>query len=412
MKNIFFLSNVQSDLFPNNSRSSFHSLIPINDLDYLPDINLEAAIKSITYDNGREEKLEKDEMLGIRSNICEYTVRNGEYDRVISLLSSSKNESSVVQLNFKNPTFFPTRKELLSRACFQIINLDTNNQPNFKGGSPTFIQVVVRKRLSKMKKPFNIFLESSCVKSKKLFPSNNNMEFTIELVERMEFRRNWHVTLKSLFITNCFFNVHSCEFTYFRFRYGHMIHRKRVQMKDGVYRSLADIIKLIDESLLKNKLDLIVSESSQHISFDLKRELAKDEEIHFVLNPHLSHILGFHPYIEESQKHIFSSENTDEWKGAYTVNIHSLIPKNLIVCCDIADETIFGGQHVKILRLVNNSHKSSNDILSFDFLQNEYVELGVKNFGCIKIRIVDVSGNTILCDRQIPTRLQLMFVNV
>ena len=87
-------------------------------------------------------------------------------------------------------------------------------------------------------------------------------------------------------------------------------------------------------------------------------------------------------------------------------------PRNLIICCDIVNDTIFSGEHVKLLRLITNPINKSSDIITFDFLQNEYVELLVKEFKSIKIRIADVSGKTVKCDSDIPTRLQLMFINV
>ena len=65
-----------------------------------------------------------------------------------------------------------------------------------------------------MKKPFNIFLDSSCPKSKNLYPKNNNMEITIDLPESMDFRRNWHVALKSLFIPNKFVTFDDCYVKY------------------------------------------------------------------------------------------------------------------------------------------------------------------------------------------------------
>ena len=109
---------MQSDMFPQNTRSKFDSYIDVNDLEYISDNDIEAAIKSITFDNKREENLLKDDVLAIHSNICEYTIRNGEYDRIISLINSSRLENDVVHVDFKNPTFFETRKELLSRAHF------------------------------------------------------------------------------------------------------------------------------------------------------------------------------------------------------------------------------------------------------------------------------------------------------
>ena len=35
-------------------------------------------------------------------------------------------------------------------------------------------------------------------------------------------------------------------------------------------------------------------------------------------------------------------------------NIHAYIPKSIIVTCDIVDETVFGGERIKLLRLITN----------------------------------------------------------
>ena len=283
-KNIFYLSNSDSELYPSNSRSKFNSYIDIDKLDYLPNNNIEAAIKSITYDNVRDEILIEDQLLGIRSNICEYTIRNGQYDRVLSLVHSPKGENNrTVTLNFKNPTFFQTSKQQLSRAWFQIINLDTDSAPNFKEGAPTFIQIAVRQSQSSMKKPFNIFLDSSCPNSKISYPSNSNMDFCIELPERMDFRRKWSVTLKSLFLNNKFFNVHSCSYTYMRFRFGTPSQIKRIDLMDGAYNSLSDIVKAIEKSFEENEVKILVSETASKISFYLQNNLLEQEELHLYL---------------------------------------------------------------------------------------------------------------------------------
>ena len=89
-----------------------------------------------------------------------------------------------------------------------------------------------------------------------------------------------------------------------------------------------------------------------------------------------------------------------------------MYPKNLIIGCDVVDDTIFGGEHVKLLRLVTNNVHVDGDILSFDFLQNEYVNLNIKEFKSIKIGILDASGGHVKTDNSFPTRLQLMFSTV
>ena len=50
MKNIFYTSNANKDLFIDNTRSDFNSYIDINDLNYIDD-DVEVGIKSIVFDN-------------------------------------------------------------------------------------------------------------------------------------------------------------------------------------------------------------------------------------------------------------------------------------------------------------------------------------------------------------------------
>ena len=83
---------------------------------------------------------------------------------------------NIHQLKFKSLKFFHRHKELLSNAKFTIVNLKTGEQPEWDEGSPTFIHLIVRKRMST---DFNIFVESNDAASKLKFDENSNMEFTI-----------------------------------------------------------------------------------------------------------------------------------------------------------------------------------------------------------------------------------------
>ena len=78
---------------------------------------------------------ENEKLYGIKSNISDPIVRNGEYDDIVSLFVGNKT-NDVVHVDFKNPSFFQTRKELLSRASFKIIDVTTNTTPYFAVGSP------------------------------------------------------------------------------------------------------------------------------------------------------------------------------------------------------------------------------------------------------------------------------------
>ena len=94
----------------------------------------------------------------------------------------------------------------------------------------------------------------------------------------------------------------------------------------------------------------------------------------------------------------------------YILNIHAFTPKNIIVTCDIVDETVFGGEHLKLLRFITNKMDRLGDAIHHNFLQDEYIKLGTHEFDKIKIRISDVTGNLLKVDYpEIETRLQLEF---
>ena len=203
MKNIIYCSNVQKHLFKLNTRSYFKNYIDIDNSDYLPDGDIEVAVKKIIFDI--DVKLEhktaliymnkryaENPILALRSSICKNSPFNDRYDNLLCMFTSE----NIHQVQFKTPTFFPTHKELLSNATFTIVNLKTGEQPEWEEGSPTYIHLIVRK---KMRNNFNIFVESDDKASKLKFNENNNMDFTIALPERFRFG-DWEVCLKSLLL--------------------------------------------------------------------------------------------------------------------------------------------------------------------------------------------------------------------
>ena len=54
--------------------------------------------------------------------------------------------------------------------------------------------------------------------------------------------------------------------------------------------------------------------------------------------------------------------------------------------------------------------EANGDVLQYEFLQDEYVNLGTHEFDRIQISICDVSGeNSNVYYKEMPTRLQLEF---
>ena len=356
---------------------------------------------------------ENEKLYGIKSNISDPIVRNGEYDNIVSLFVGNKT-NDVVHVDFKNPSFFQTRKELLSRASFKIIDVTTNTTPYFAVGSPTYIQVVVRKKV--MEKSFNIFLDSSSEKSKAIYPGNNATNFTIELPERLSFSRDWQVTLKSLFLPNNIHNVPDCYLMYSQCREGKdgegvkVLHSKKLILKEGNYPTISSILNDLNEQISEAQLPISMEDQDGKVKISCDTILQPETFLQLHMGQDLAYILG---YIKPPKK--FTTLRLYEYQESiapYEADMFRSYPKNLIIGCDVVDNTIFGGEHVKLLRMVTNTEHSSSNILSFEFLQNEYVDLNVKEFKSIQIAIMDATGNPVKTDSSTPTRLQLMFSTV
>ena len=437
--NILNLHNVPVKIYSGNSlRNVFRWMKPKNRIlkvrSFFPNEYIDEALdykQEIEYFKVRKrmkpKKLnlklfENEKLYGIKTNISDPIVRNGEYDNIISLFTGNKT-NEVVHVDFKNPSFFPTRKELLSRASFQIIEVDTDTTPHFAVGSPTYIQVAVRKRI--MSKKFNIILDSSCKKSKKIYPENNATSFTIELPERLTFNRDWQVTLKSLFLPNNIQNVSNCwmilnqvtkgnyppEGNEKRYKDGYrVLHHVKLELKEGKYPTIDSVLSDLSEQILKVQIPISMQLQGGKVKISCYTSIESETFYAVEMSEDLASILG---YINPSEKfQDIKLYQYEEKTAPYESDVFAIYPKNLIIGCDVVDNTIFGGEHVKLLKMVTNTEHSSNNILSFEFLQDEYVDLNVKEFKTIKIAIMDATGNPVKTDSSIPTRLQIMFSTV
>ena len=122
----------------------------------------------------------------------------------------------------------------------------------------------------------------------------------------------------------------------------------------------------------------------------------------------MNKILGF--TVKAENKIYNLSRKFASIEAYYTPNIHAYTPKCMIVTCGIVDETVFGGERLKLLRLITNKMDRLGDTIHYDFHHDEYVKLGTHEFDKIKIRISDVTGNLLKVDyAEIETRVQLEF---
>ena len=397
-----------------------------------------------------DENLLKPLIFGLRSNICEHSIRNNKYDQVIAIIDNSS-LGNIKEIEFKNPTFYPTSKEKLSQASFEIFDLLTDKQPNFDIGSPTIINCVVRKM--NQKNSFSILLDSSC-KDSNIIYKNSPMDFTIELAERIYIPENWGVSLKSLFLTNSLYNISSDKFFFsyseelkqkdFRSEWREKYTKTGVTVGDGsishhsyetskipdryivdteeweyeykfsdhplpagCYESLDQLVAVLQNSFDKNQVRLNIKvEGDNLIVISLKEDVVGGR-FKLSLSPYLSFTLGLTENIDKSFEYMF--ETSDPYSQIVDPKLKMLNPKYLFVCCDIVEDTIFSGEHVKLLRLLVNVEDSQFKIMNYDFLQPDTKNVKIREFSSIHVTITDITGKPLLTDSIIPTILQLEF---
>ena len=260
-----------------------------------------------------------------------------------------------------------------------------------------------------MKRPFTIFVDSSDAESKQLYPNNTSTDFTIELPERMTFRKNWTVALKSLSLANKIHNIEDCH-ALFRFhdRNRRVSASKAATLQNGNYPTIESFLHNLHRVFKKKRIPVAVAQSENgHVSIKYRYKVKKGVVIDLRLSKYLACILGYTSSPKYSQSLRF--DENQEYIAPHQPNMFLTYPKNLIIGCDIVDDTIFGGQHVKLLRLVTNTSNLTSEILTFDFQQDERVSLGIREFKSIHISILDASGNPVKSESNFSTKLQLQF---
>ena len=429
-KRLVDLTNIHPEVINKNENAKKFLMRVIN-YDYIL-VDRKTTLKS-------EESLLKPMLLGIRSNISEHTVRNSVFDQIVAVFNIA-NLSDVKEIEFKNPIFYPTTKEKLSRATFEIIDFLTNSRPYFDVGNPTIINCIIRKKMKKSDS-FPILLDSSCRQSKDLYEDNDSMNFRIELPERISLPENWGVSLKSLFLTNNLYNVTSNKFFIsYKEEYGQgdslplveygpprpgkrmpdryslntMDERYEYQingipLKSGCYKSISEIVDQIQKCFDENHIRMKISYINSKIIAITSAPTTSGGTFTIKMSPYLSFVLGLSNNIDKGFEQTF--KGMEKYQANYETRLKMLNPKYVIVCADIVDETIFSGEHVKLLKIIVNVEHNDNEILNFDFLHYDVKDVKYREFSSIQITITDITGSPLITDSIIPTILQLEFFN-
>ena len=402
-----------------------------------------------------DENLLKPLLLGLKSSFCKHSIRNNTYDQVVAVIDNS-GKNNIKEIQFKNPTYYPTTKDQLSHATFELFDFQTEKQPNFDIGSPTIINCIVRKMNEKAQNSFSVLLDSSC-KDSNLTYNNSPMDFHVKLAERLYLPENWGVSLKSLFMTSDLYNVSPDKFY---FSYSEEVTQKEFQkhwrenytktgvsinsdgsvsthpiettkvperysvdhneweyeymfsdvpLPPGCYESPSQLIDVLQKSFDDNHARLNIGlEDGKNLMISLKEDVVGGK-FNIKFSPYLAYTLGLSDSIEKSFEYFFTS--TEPYKTIVEPKLQVLNPKYLFVCCNIVDDTIFSGENVKLLRLLVNVEGNEFKIMNFDFLHPDVKDLKIREFSSIHVTITDVSGEPLLTDSLTPTILQLEFLS-
>ena len=402
-----------------------------------------------------DENLLKPLLLGLRSSFSKHSIRNSTYDQVVAVIDNS-GKNNIKEIEFKNPTFYPTTKDQLSHATFEIFDFQTEKQPNFDIGSPTIINCIVRKMYENGQNSFSVLLDSSC-KDSNITYKNSPMDFHVKLAERLYLPENWGVSLKSLFMTSDLYNVSPDKFY---FSYSEEVTQKQFQkhwrenytktgvsinsdgsvsthpiettkvperysvdqdeweyeyrfsdvpLPPGCYESPSQLIDILQKSFDEKHARLKIGlEDGKNLIISLKEDVIGGK-FNITFSPYLAYTLGLSNSIEKSFQYHFT--NTEPYKTIVEPKLHVLNPKYLFVCCNIVDDTIFSGENVKLLRLLVNVEGNVFKIMNFDFLHPDVKDLKIREFSSIHVTITDVTGEPLLTDALTPTILQLEFLS-
>ena len=385
---------------------------PVTDSVYL---NKFTSTKKIHMEHG------KPVLLGLRTSLSKPDIfTNCQYDTQLEFMNVKDMAGGIQTFEVAHPSLHNTSIEKISNAKFELIDIDTGARPNFSAGTPTFLHFHVSEE-SIMSTRFNLFLDSSDSLSQTYFPTNTSADFRVKFPERLEFNKTWEITLKNIFIGNDLFNIYSrscwfsCEIIT---RYTQDVNiMTKIFLEDGLYKTSKELCEHIQSLLVREKCPLKISLRNKinrvKITYEGRPLVTLREfqdtyaKLRFTMSPMLANILGFSRSIDDDFKLYWTNKKT--YTSTFSSKINLLIPRNFMILCDVVSESVFGSSSIKILKLLSSNFQPGREMIKFDFHQDEFVELAIKEFASLRIIIADTTGNTIKSVSTYPTRCQIQF---
>ena len=187
-------------------------------------------------------------------------------------------------------------------------------------------------------------------------------------------------------------------------------------LEDGIYRSIRELCDHIQSIFVREQCPLKISVRNKtnrvKISYEGRALTAQYPQYHSVklrltLSSMLANILGYVRSVEKNFKLYFRSKKV--YTTSFSSNINLLVPRNFMILCDVVLESVFGSKSIRILKLLSSNFEPERELVNFNFHQDEFVDIGIKEFTSIRIQIVDTTGNLIKSNLKYPTRCQIQF---
>lgn len=346
----------------------------------------------------------KQPVLMIRSEAIEYNIKGNSFDKILALVDVNNHPSDICQFDNHNPIFYKTSLEKLASAKFEIVEPE-GSLAHFTVGAPTYVVCEVRSDENRMSN-FSIIIDSSCKPSKILYPQNSNTDFTAKLPERLSFNSDWQVSLKALYLPSRLYNIYmqKCWMSFIGADESYTSFYSYIP--SGHYETEKDLAREIGNMMKDNKKPFKVSTTRNGRTVITSTQ----DDVGIVLSPTLAHILGFTIEVSDNPLLIQFGPKGAARSPPYPSNMNLLLPKTLVVTCDVVEDTIFGGERVNLLRMVTNKQNSLlSPISSFEFIQDEWKRLRIKDFEEIHCSVLDTTGELAQSDSQLPAVFLLEF---
>ena len=461
-RSIVYVSNVNDDTFPNNTNCEFKSLLKIPE-DFFKDINpnniLLVGVRRISFTITKRHGAKT---IGITSNIVKvHQIVNNNLSELLwtFCLPSNKVEEESENLSDPQPTtleivndhpiYCESSVQNLKEGSFLIF--DTNTKRNINDlvdqSSPTVIEICY-KTMSTHNSHFNVFVNSDNLESKKIFSTNNNMDFSILLPKTRQLENGWGIILRDLTMTNQFANVEKEEFYSISYsKYETKVHinseegsstpvksytivpeswvsTKPVYMTSGFYATRKQFIEEVNNKLkvLEAPFYFISTPfQNNRVKIQKKIDLSSTGKVYgrtLLLSYRLAVALGFQlplnnieedAYREHDYNLDLSTVPNQGILGDYPENINYFYPKHIVINCDLLSNSIIGNRQSKVLHLINTT-EIQGDMIKFNMKSAIFRDLDVFSFQKIRFWITNLKGEKLKALSPMTTSLSLTFI--